>query len=321
MVESRSHTDAIRTQTHNGVTWLDVQNPNSDVLAQLEKQYHLHPQHLNESIQKVQHNQVEREDNYLFFVLHFPTFADGDSKIVIGQLGIFLGKDFMATVRTSDCPVVNQLYTLCKHDAAQAELTFDHGPDHLLYSLISKLLSSISDMTDVVVTELDGIEDVVFDNTGSDAHRIGKVRQKIVRLRRVIGPKRLILEDLCQQIDSFMGGRKIARYYATNTKRVNKLWEVIEEAKETVEIYKDADFITSTEKTNQILMVLTLVFTFTIPITIVGALYGMNVLLPGGIETGNWSFLGRYTTFELLVAGSLGLAIGMFVYFKFKKWF
>jgi magnesium transporter len=102
---------------------------------------------------------------------------------------------------------------------------------------------------------------------------------------------------------------------------VNKLWEEIEEANETVEVYKDADFTTSTEQTNRILAILTLVFTFTIPITVVGTLYGMNVLLPGGIETGEWTFFGRYTTFIILLVLSTLMALAMYLYFKRKKWF
>jgi magnesium transporter len=113
----------------------------------------------------------------------------------------------------------------------------------------------------------------------------------------------------------------VARYYASNVKLANKLWEEIEEAKETVEVYKDADFTSSTEQTNRILAILTLVFTFTIPVTVVGTLYGMNVLMPGGVLAGNWLFLGRYTTFIVLLVVSALLAVVMYYYFKRRKWF
>jgi magnesium transporter len=314
------NTDKIHIQTHGGVSWVDVHNPDSAVFEILRQEYRLHPVHMSESIQKVQHTQVEREDEYLFFVLHFPAFDAVSGKILIGQLAIFLGKDYLITIRTTNCPAVTNMFDANVSRAENEEGQFAGGSAHLLYSLIDRLLSNLSEMTDVVVSELDGIEDIVFDNNDSDAQRIGKVRQKIVRLRRVIGPKRIILEDLTQQVDSFMGDN-LSKYYASNVKRVNKLWEVIEEAKETVEIYKDADFTTSTEKTNKVLTLLTLVFTFTIPITIVGALYGMNVPLPGGSESGAWTFLGAYTSFGIVVAVSLVLALAMYIFFKAKKWF
>jgi magnesium transporter len=209
---------------------------------------------------------------------------------------------------------------VCKLSSEKAEDYFRQGAAYLLYRLVNGLLMGISDMFDDVNNELDEIEDLVFDTKDSDSQRIGKLRQQIVRLARVIGPKRLILRDLTEQVDGF-SGKNVAKYYANNTKLVNKLWEEIDEARETVEVYKDADFTASTEQTNLTLAVLTLIFTFTIPVTVFASLYGMNVLLPGGIETGSWAFLGRYTTFGIVLALSVASAFGMFVYFKRKKWF
>jgi magnesium transporter len=310
----------LKTQRHNDITWVDVENPSRETFAELEREYRLHPVHLNESIQKVQHTQVEHEKNYLFLVLQIPVFGPHKSKIVINQVGIFLGKEFLITMRTGRSPGVADLFDGCQHDEEQRKLYFTHGSGYLLYSLIGQLLDDISAMTEKVVNELDEIEDLVFDNNGSDAQRIGQARQKIVRLRRVIGPKRLVLGDLAQQIDEFTG-ESMAKYYSNNTKMANKLWEVIEEAKETVEIYKDADFTTSTETTNEILAVLTIIYTFTKPITVVGTLYANNVPLPGGNQAGAWTFLGRYTTFEILVTASVLMALAMYLYFRNKKWF
>jgi magnesium transporter len=314
------HDSHVNVQEHNGVTWLDVQNPDSEVLAQLEQEYHLHPIHLQESTQKVQHNEVEREKDYLFLVLHYPVRHTKTDKIKFGQIGIFLGKHFLVTIRTTPSDAVATVFEQCEHDTEKDDGYLKHGTGYVLYLLVAQLLDEIGTMTDGVVSELDEIEDLVFDNNGSDAQRIGKVRQKIVRLMRVIGPKKIILRDLAEQIDSFTG-HNLTRYYANNTKTVNRLWEEIEEAKETVEIYKDADFTTSTEQTNQILAILTLIFTFTIPITVVGTLYGMNVPVPGGIVAGAWTFLGRYTTFEILIALSILMAACMYFYFRNKKWF
>jgi magnesium transporter len=304
----------INQQDHDGVTWLDVRSGDAATFEQLKRDYHLHPIHLSESIQKVQHTQVEREDNYLFFVLRFPLFDGRTYKISVVQVGIFLGRDFLITIHPADCPTINKLF----QDSRPGDY-FRKGSDYLLYELIHRLLDNISEMVDYVESEMDSLEDRVFGDDNSDALHISKVRQKIVRLDRVIAPKRLILSDLSQQIDSFMG-RNVSRYYSNNTKMTNRLWEVVEEAKETVEIYKDADFTTSTEKTNKTLMLLTLAFTFTIPVTVVSTMYGMNVPLPGGNGQA-WHFLGHYTSFIVLMGASLIFTICMHFYFKAKKWF
>jgi magnesium transporter len=310
----------VESQQHHGVTWVDVRHANSEVLAQLEREYHLHPVHLTESVQNVQHTEVERENDYLFLVLHFPVFEPHTDKISAGQMGVFLGHDYLITIHAESSPFINDLYMTCTRSSEQAELYFAKGSARLLQTLIVRMLGSIAGMTDLIESELDGIEGLVFENTTSDAQRIGRLRQKIIRLRRLIGPKRALLEDLTAQIESFAGAG-LVKYYSSTVKMVNRLWEAIEEAKETIEIYKDADFTTSTERTNRTLAILTLVFTFTIPITVAGTLYGMNVPLPGGLVTGPWHFFGQYTTFMVLLALSLGMATGMYIYFRKKKWF
>jgi magnesium transporter len=76
----------------------------------------------------------------------------------------------------------------------------------------------------------------------------------------------------------------------------------------------------STEKSNKILAVLTIIFTLSIPATIVGSFYGMNVKLPGGIETGDWFAMGPYTTLIVLIIVSIVPALAMIWYFRRLNW-
>ena len=315
-VASSTH---IRRQEHAGVTWIDAQNPSAEELAQLEKTYGLHPLHIRESLQPVQHIAVEREENYLFFVLRSPRSLHHAHKISVSQIGLFLGKDFVLTIHTAAAPFVTQVW----HESEAGHTGYyEHGAGSLLYVLVNRLLTDLGVLTDGVMDELDAMEDAVFSSDESDAERISRLRQKIVRLSRIIGPKQFVLQDLAEQIGSFTGkGAMMQKYYASNTRMVNRLQGVISEAKETVEIFKDADFTTSTEQTNRTLAILTIIFTLTIPTTVIASLYGMNVMLPGGLEAGSWTFLGRYTTAIMVLLLSLVAAWGMYRYFCRKKWF
>ena len=101
---------------------------------------------------------------------------------------------------------------------------------------------------------------------------------------------------------------------------IDKVAETLDEAKETMEIYKDTDFMLSSEKSNKILGVLTIIFTLTIPPSVISTIYGMNVNIPGGIETGSWTFMGPYTTFIIILLISAIPAIGMLAYFYKRGW-
>ena len=98
-----------------------------------------------------------------------------------------------------------------------------------------------------------------------------------------------------------------------------KVLEALDESKETIEIYKDTDNMLNSEKTNKILSFLTILFTLSIPITVAGTFYGMNIVIPGSVNEG-----GKIIDyFPLILTASLSsLAAGVMVlYFRKLGWF
>lgn len=304
----------------NEVTWVNVAKPSKATFKALEDQFNLHPVHLKESTQTVQLVEVEREDNYIFLLAHTPIYDASADRIYTSQVGIFLGRDFVITIHDGYKSAITKLFDDCQADPELAKLSCHDSAGYLLYTILKQLLEDVSHTLENILEELDKTETLVFDDDRSDAYQIGKLRQKITRIKRVVKPLQLVLGDLAENINNF-NGEHLGKYYANNAKLAHKLSEVIDEAQETIEIFKDADFTTSTEQTNEILAILTLVFTFTIPVTVLATLYGMNVPLPGGTEFGSWSFLGTYTSAILIFVFSMLLAFGMFLYFKTKRWF
>jgi magnesium transporter len=73
-----------------------------------------------------------------------------------------------------------------------------------------------------------------------------------------------------------------------------------------------------TEKTNKILSSLTIIFTLSIPITVINSFYGMNINMPGGIEAPS-TFLGPYTSMFEVVIISLILTTLMYWYFRLDE--
>lgn len=186
-MDGHDYSGNVRKHEHGGITWVDVRDPGASVLERLEREYDLHPLHVRESVQRVQHNQVERERSYLFLVMHFPILDPRGDKIRVGQIGVFLGKNYVITIHGEHSPVLDDMFAHCTRTSEMKEL---RSSGYLLYVIISKLLANIEHMTELVDAELDEIDGLVFDSTKSDAERIGRIRQKIVRLRRLIGPKR-----------------------------------------------------------------------------------------------------------------------------------
>ncbi|MGH9978502.1 MAG: CorA family divalent cation transporter [Nitrososphaeraceae archaeon] len=151
------------------------------------------------------------------------------------------------------------------------------------------------------------------------AKEISILRNEIKLLRWIVFPLKRIMAYLTNTIQKF-SEEDLTLYYEDEKDHIDEIIEVLGESKETIEIYKDTDFMLSTEKTNKILAVLTIIFTLSIPAALVGAFYGMNITLPGGIETGSWNFFGLYTTLIVLILISIVPALVMLWYFRKLGW-
>lgn len=309
----------IRLIKHNNITWVNVESPTSREIKKLSDAYGFHPLHLEASSLKGQPTQFEREEKYLFIVLHIPSYESTEDKVITSQVTIFLGKNYLVTIHDNVASVHNQ-FRFCKLDAKLRATFFKRSSGYLLYLVVGNLVKDTELLIQAISQEIDDVEDLVFDVAVSGVHKVSQLRQKIIRLRRILGSLKNTLSELTPAINDVTGDN-LSRYYSNIGKTIDKLRDTIGEAIETVEVYKDADYIVSSEKTNEILAMLTIVFTLTIPATILGTFYGMNILLPGGVDSGTWTFWGPYTTLIIVVGISVGLLTFMLLYFKYKKYF
>ncbi|OGE19734.1 hypothetical protein A3J19_00030 [Candidatus Daviesbacteria bacterium RIFCSPLOWO2_02_FULL_41_8] len=314
--------DRIQSIRHNKITWVDVRNPKRKEISWLAEKFPFHPLHLEDCVAKGQYPKIEQsvEDRYLFLLFRLPGFHLPEGSITISQICFFLGSDYLVTIHEDDSDTISDMFKDCKENKQQREAFINNSSAHLFYAILETLTDDLSPILQNILKEVDETEDIVFDDKVSGVYKVGQLRRKIIGLRRVIGPLRILLEDIEDRINKF-AKKNLTVYFVDITHRVDKAWETLEEARETVDIYKDADFIASTEKTNRILAVLTLIFTLSIPATVIGSFYGMNILLPGGLETGPFTFIGKYTTFIFIIIAAILPAFFMWLLFRKKGWF
>ena len=305
--------------SHKGVTWVDVENPTRKEMSILAQDYPFHHLNLDDCISKIQLTKIDQHEEYLFILVHFPSYGDQQGLVVSNQISIFLGKDYLVTLHQGD-KSLEEMFQTCKKDEHQRQAFMGKSSAYLLYHVIDRLVDDLFPMLDKVMSNLDDIEDKVFDERMSAVREVSRLRREIGDLRRIVFPLRRLIADLATKAQQFTT-YDLSVYFSDIKDHIEKAWETLEEAKESVEIFKDTDYILSTEKTNKALAVLTIVFTLTIPASVVGALYGTNIRLPGGIETGAWTFFGPYTTFLIILLAAVIPALLMAWYFHRVGWF
>lgn len=318
MEESRERKPELESITNKSLTWIDIQEPNREKLMKLTK-YHFHELNIEDSLSKIQTPKLDRYDDHIFVIFNFLAIDKDRGLPRPTQLAIFAGNKYLVTVQEANLKPLSEAFELCKADEKFRDSFMGNSSGYLLHSIIDLMVDDLLHILIKIEGNLDDIEDVVFDEKTAVAREISLLRREITTLRRLIFPLKRTILDLSKEAQRF-SEEDLTLYFDDVRDHVDKLIEILDEAKETVEIFKDTDFMLSTEKSNKILAVLTILFTFSIPASIIAAFYGMNVNLPGGTETGPTTFLGQYTSFIILISAAVIPAGVMIFWFKKEGW-
>ena len=313
-----------RTETIEGAnfSWIDLQNPDRTDVENLAKKYHFNSLNIEDCMTKFELPKLDSYDDHFFVILHFPPISPKLGIAKNSQLSIFIGKDFLVTVHQGDLKPLVDLVELLKtnSDEQRKQRLLGKSSGFLLHEIIDVLVDDLLHTSRRIIANLDDLEDGVFDETKSVARSIALLRREINRLRRIANPLKRFVLEMANHVKRFSEeGKDLVLFFDDVIDHIDKVIETLEESRETMEIYKDTDFVLSTEKTNKVLAVLTIIFTLAIPATVIGTFYGMNVNLPGGVDA-DWMILGPYTSFIIIILASAIPVVLMFTYFRKLGW-
>ncbi len=303
-------------------SWIDLQNPDREVVEKLAKEYNLNSLNVEDCLTKFELPKLDSYTDHIFLILHLPPLASKKIMPKFSQLSVFLGKDFLITIHQGDLRPLVDLIKTCKDDLdpQRKERILGKSPGVLLHEIIDLLVDDLLHTVRRIIANLDDIEEGVFDDRKSMARSISVLRREITMLRRIVNPLKRIILETAINVKKVLQTEELTLYFDDVIDHIDKVIDTLEESRETMEIYKDTDFMLSTEKTNKVLGVLTIIFTLAIPATVIGTFYGMNINLPGGMTDGLESSAQSYMTFVIIILASILPAGLMFLYFRKLGW-
>jgi magnesium transporter len=304
--------------------WTDIQKPTRDHMNILGEQYPFHELNLDDCLSKVHIPKIDKYKDHLFIILNYPVNAQEEKREEevpkVSQLSIFVGGNYLVTIHQSEIKPLVELFQLCKSNDKERETSMGDSPGFLLHCILDALVNDLFHRLTKIEGNLDDLEDEIFDERTKSARakEINLLRREIASLRRIVIPLRSRIFEITQEINKF-SKEDLTSYYNDVEDHVKKIMETLEESKETIEIYKDVYFMLGTEKANKILSILTIIFTLSIPVTVTGTFYGMNISMPGRIESPP-TFLGPYTTMIFVIIITLIPTSLMYWYFRRSGW-
>ena len=167
--------------------WVGLYQPSQAELAEVATAFGLHQLAVEDAFKAHQRPKVERYDDNLFLILKTLWYVDEDDAVETGEISLFVGHDFVITVRHGSG---SQLQEARAHLERSAEL-LTHGPSAVVYAVSDVVVDAYTEVVAFLEEDVDEVEASVFSPERTrDSARIYTLKREIAEVRRAVLPLR-----------------------------------------------------------------------------------------------------------------------------------
>ncbi|MCR4281089.1 MAG: CorA family divalent cation transporter [Candidatus Kaiserbacteria bacterium] len=296
---------------HNGMTWVDLESPTRQEIADIVEQFNVHAIVAEELLLPSRKPRVEMYPKYMFVILHFPALRHSH-KTIEQEVDFVVGHDFMISVHYDTVDPLHKFSKVFEVSSVLDKGEIDNRAGYLFFLVLKKLYKAVEHEVDYVRQHLRDIEGYTF--AGKEVRMVSEISQcarDLLNLRQTIEPHRDILHTLETEAFKFFGDdflpymRSLSNEYYKVHNHVMRNTESLHELRET-----NNSLLTT--KQNEAMRMLTIMALFTFPLALIAAILGMDAKYN--------PILGQANDFWIILGIIISFALFMFWYFKHKKW-
>ncbi|TLZ44888.1 MAG: magnesium/cobalt transporter CorA [Methanobacteriota archaeon] len=288
------------------VTWVNVVDPDSRTLEELETLFACHPLALEDAQNQDLAPKVDVYEDVVFIVARTIVWAE---EIDTDQLSLFVAKKFLITIHDKVFPQLEDVRIRLRKKNPKL---LKSGPDFLAYTILDLLVDSYFPHLDRFQSLLDQLEEeIIAHPSGHGIASLHELRTDIVRLRNSLRPQRDMFAVLGRlEIPVF---RKETRTYLRDVQdHMISALDSLDVNREIAASLMEVQATLASNQVNEVIKALTVVFTITLPIAIVSSAFGMNVAF-FGFNTPE----GLYLALAMMAVPTLAL----WAWMRRKGWF
>lgn len=257
------------------VTWVNVVDPDGRTLEELETLFGFHPLALEDAQNQDLAPKVDVYEDVVFIVARTILWAE---EIDTDQLSLFVAKKFVVTIHDKVFPQLEDVRIRLRKKNPKL---LKSGADFLAYTILDVLVDSYFPHLDRFQSLLDQLEDEIVEQpSGEGIARLHELRTDIVRLRNALRPQRDTF-GLLGRLEIPMFRKETRTYLRDVQDHMISALDSLDTNREIVASLMEVQATLASNQVNEVIKVLTVIFTVTLPIAIVSSAFGMNVEFPG----------------------------------------
>lgn len=261
--------DLIKKQEECGYEWIDLTQPSRDELREIATKYELHLPSVIDSLQPEHLPKYEEIEDLVFIMLRVYDNTSKQEADTIQELSrkvaLFYTKDRLITIHSVELPVINTL----KSEGTYARRC--SSSIMTVFYIVNRVLQSYEAPAHRLLEELDRYESDIFLKK-----EVPSVLKSLYHLRRKAAVNRRILhlsKDIIDHLDNHELPETLQQDLQDLYVRLETMYdEVLDGSGNLLNIYISL----SSQKTNEVVRVLTVFSVFFMPLTFIVGIYGMN---------------------------------------------
>lgn len=309
-INLRKIEDCFDRKNKESIKWVNIEGLHDvSIIEKIGKEFKLHPLMLEDILNVSGRPKTDDYEDYILVTLKMLYYNNDKKEIVTEQVSFVLINNYIFSFQEFEGDVFNQVRE--RIEAAKGNIR-KQGADYLLYALIDAIVDSYFFILEQIGDISEDIEHKLMEEPGKEVlQSIYSLKREMIYLSSSIWPLREVVGNLTRT-DSTLIKENTSLYLRDVYDHIVQVIDIIESYRDIMTGMLDTYLSSISNKTNDVMKILTIFSAIFIPLTFLAGIYGMNfeyfpeLRLP-------WAY-------PVFWGVTIAIIVIMLSYFRRKKW-
>lgn len=293
--------ECARYRDSKTVSWIDVEGLHDvTLLEELGSVFGIHPLVLEDIAHPGQRAKLEVFEEYLFIVTRAIT-PGTEQEPLEEQISMIVGQTYLLTFRERSSTVFDAVRQRIQTNRGRVRRM---GVDYLTYALLDAVVDQYFVVLEDIGEALEDVEDVLLEEPGPEClEALHELRKHVMTVRRAAWPVRDILSAVLREESELFDPATLPFLRDLQDHSLHVM-DIVENFREMQASLMEVYLTSLSQRTNEVMKVLTIIATVFIPLTFIVGVYGMNFAFMPELQSA-WGYPSVWIAMVLLTAVQL----------------